>query len=78
MSAPALALVPVQPASTGTGASARTARPVSHRNHASRENTDGKQESGEPGRFAACRWPGAPLYPLSSSDPSQHPALGRP
>ena len=78
MSVPALALVPVLYASAGTGASTGTARPVSHRNHASRENTDGKKESGEPGRFAAHQRPGAPLFPLSSSAPSQHLPSGRP
>jgi hypothetical protein len=77
VSVPALALALVLPASTGTGASTATARPVSHRNHASRENTDGKKESGEPGRFAAFRGPGVSLFPLSSA-PSRHAAPGRP
>jgi hypothetical protein len=66
MSNPALALTPV-PTGDGTGAGANTdaARPIGHRHHAVRENTDGKQESGEPGRFAGIQWPGALFFPLS-------------
>ncbi len=64
MNTPALALVPVLRASTGIGANTGTARSKSHRNHASRENTDGNKESGEPGRFAGQQWPGAPIFPL--------------
>jgi hypothetical protein len=67
MKAPALAPVPVLPTSTGTGANAGPARRISHRHHAPRENTDGKQESGEVGRFAGpLGWPGASRFPLSS------------
>ena len=77
MSVPALALAPVLIDGSGTGVNAATARPVSHRNHASRENTDGRQESGEPGRFAAHQRPRASLFPLSSSVSSQHLPPGR-
>jgi hypothetical protein len=66
LSSPALALVPVLLASTGAGANAGSARQRSHRHHAVRENTDGKQESGEVGRFAGpLEGPGAPRFPLS-------------
>jgi hypothetical protein len=66
MKAPVLALVPVLLASTGTGANAGSARQMSRRHHAVRENTDGKQESGEVGRFAGpLEGPGAPRFPLS-------------
>ena len=64
MSTPALALVPVLPASTGTGANTGMAWRRGHRHHAVRENTDGNKESGEPGRFAGRPCPGVPLFPL--------------
>jgi hypothetical protein len=64
MSTPALALIPVLPASTGTGANAGMAWLMGHRHHAVRENTDGNKESGEPGRFAGRLSPGVPLFPL--------------
>jgi hypothetical protein len=63
MSTPVLALIPVLPASTGTGANA-VAWLIGHRHHAVRENTDGNKESGEPGRFAGRPCPGVPLFPL--------------
>jgi hypothetical protein len=68
MSSPALALTPV-PLSGGTGAGATTGttRQPGHRYHTLCENTDGKQENGEPGRFAGLCWPGAPCFPLSFS-----------
>jgi hypothetical protein len=81
MSTPALALIPVLPASTGTGANTGTAQPTSHRHHAVRENTHGNKESGEPGRFAGRPCPGAPLFPLSfhpTTTSSQHVAGARP
>ena len=65
MNTPALALVPVLPASTGMGANTGPAWSRVRRHHAVGENTDGKQESGEPGRFAGQQRPGAPIYPLS-------------
>jgi hypothetical protein len=65
MSIPALALTPV-PVGTGTGAGAITGavQQLSHRHHTLCENTDGKQENGEPGRFMARHGPGAPPFPL--------------
>jgi hypothetical protein len=71
MSSPVLALVPVLPTSTGAGANAGSARQMSHRHHALRENTAGKQESGEVGRFAGpLEGPGAPRFPFSSCYPA--------
>jgi hypothetical protein len=64
MSTLALALIPVLPASTGTGAGTGPALPKGHRYHAVREYTDGNKESGEPGRFAGRPCPGASLFPL--------------
>jgi hypothetical protein len=64
MTTPALALVPVLPASTGTGATTGPAQPKGHRHHAVRENTDGNKESGDPGRFAGRPCPEASLFPL--------------
>ena len=64
MSILALALIPVLPASTGTGASTGPAEYRGHRHHAVRENTDGNKESGEPGRFAGRPCLGASLFPL--------------
>jgi hypothetical protein len=65
MSIPALALTPV-PAGTGTGAGAitGTAQQPGHRHHTLCENTDGKQEDLEGGRFMARHGPGAPPFPL--------------
>jgi hypothetical protein len=60
----ALALIPVLPASTGTGAGTRPAEYRGHRHHAVRENTDGNKKSGEPGRFTGRPCPGASLLPL--------------
>lgn len=64
MSILALALIPVLPASTGTGANTGPAWHLGHRHHAVRENTDGNKKSGEPGRFAGRPCPGASLLPL--------------
>ena len=65
MSTPALALIPVLPASAGTGANTGAAQYRGHRHHAVRENTDGNKESGDLGRFAGRPCPGVPLFPLS-------------
>ena len=65
MTTPALALVPVLPASTGIGANTGPDLHGGRRHHASREDTDGRQESGKPGCFAGRQWPGAPIFPLS-------------
>jgi hypothetical protein len=64
MNSPALALVPVPTASAGIGANARLVISIGHRNHAVRENTDGKQEGSKGGRFAARHGLGAPPFPL--------------
>ena len=64
MSTPAQALIPVLPASTGTGATTGRAQHLGRRHHAVRENTDGNKESGEPGRFAGRPCPGVSLFPL--------------
>jgi hypothetical protein len=80
MNIPALALIPALSARTGTGANTGTARPISHRHHAVRENTDGNKESGESGRFAGRPCPGAPFFPLSfrpATPPCQHGAGDR-
>ena len=74
MSSPALALVPLPHAAcTGTGATTGSVSQGGHRYHALRENTDGKQERREAGRFAAPHWPGVPCFPLST-----HPARSCP
>jgi hypothetical protein len=81
MSTPALALLPVLPASTGIGANTGPDLHGGHRHHAARESTDGKQESGEPGRFAGQQWPGAPMFPFSihlTTSSCQHVAGGCP
>ena len=65
MNTPALTLVPVLPASTGIGANTGPNLHTGHRHHVVGENTDGEQESGDPGRFAGQQWPGAPVFPLS-------------
>ena len=68
MSSPALALTPV-PVGTGTGAGAITGavRQSGHRHHTLCENTDGKLEGLEGGRFMARYGPGAPPFPLLPS-----------
>jgi hypothetical protein len=65
MSSPALALVPVLPASTGIGANTGPHLHGGRRHHVVREDTGGEQESGEPGCFAGQQWPGAPIFLLS-------------
>ena len=65
MSSPALALTPVPlGAGTGAGAITGTVRQPGHRHHTLCENTDGKQEGLEGGRFMARHGPGAPPFPL--------------
>ena len=65
MSIPALALTPVPPGTgTGAGATTGTVQQPGHRHHTLRENTDGKQEGLEAGRFMARHGPGAPASPL--------------
>jgi hypothetical protein len=65
MSSPELALIPAPIITgTGTGATTRTARQQGLRHHTLCENTDGKQEDPEGGRFMARHGPGAPPFPL--------------
>jgi hypothetical protein len=65
MSSPVLALTPVSlSGGTGAGATTGTVRQPGHRHHTLCENTDGKQEGSEGGRFMARYRPGAPLFPL--------------
>jgi hypothetical protein len=76
MTTSALALAPVRAAAgTGAGAGTGPAMPTGLRNHAVRENPDGKQEGSERGRFTARRGPGAPPFPLLP-DPDQIPDEG--
>jgi hypothetical protein len=64
MSSPALAPVPVLPASTGIGATIGSAWYQGHRNHAVRENRMETRRAGNGGASRALRGPGAPLFPL--------------
>jgi len=79
MNTPALAPVPVLLASMGIGANTGPDLHGGRRPHAAREDTDGKQESEQPGRFAGQQWPGAPIFPRSFHLPAsscQHDAGG--
>ena len=64
MSTPALALIPVLPASTGTGANTGPAWHQGHRNHAVRENRMETRRAGNRGASRALPGLGAPLFPL--------------
>ena len=64
MSTPALALIPVLPASTGTGASPGTAQPSGHRNHAVRETRMETRRAGNRGASRALPGLGVPLFSL--------------
>jgi hypothetical protein len=64
MSILALALIPVLPASTGTGANTGPASPPGHRNHAVRETRMETRRAGNRGASRALRGLGAPLFPL--------------
>jgi hypothetical protein len=64
MNGAALALAPVLPASTGTGASPGTASPPSHRNHAVREHRMETRRAGNRGASRALPGSGAPSFPL--------------
>ena len=79
MSAPSLALVPVLPASTGTGANTGSATRPGHRNHAVRENRMETRRAGNRGASRALPGLGAPLFPLffHPDTDRQHPARGR-
>ena len=80
MSILALALLPVLPASTGTGASPGTASSLGHRNHAVRENRMETRRAGNRGASRALRGLGAPYFPLFFHPPRDRPhqAGGRP
>jgi len=80
MSTPALALIPVLPASTGTGASPGTAQPSGHRNHAVRETRMETRRAGNRGASRALPGLEAPLFPLFFHPPrdGQRQAQGRP
>ena len=78
MSAPVLALIPVLPASTGTGATTGLASPAGHRNHAGREHRMETRRAGNRGASRAVPGSGAPSFPLFFHPPcdQQHPAGG--
>jgi hypothetical protein len=79
VSAPVLALLPVLPASTGTGATTGPATRPGHRNHAVRENRMETRRAGNRGASRALPGLGAPLFPLffHQSPDRHHPARGR-
>jgi hypothetical protein len=64
MNTPALALIPVLAASTGTGATTGPTGHQSHRNHAVRENRMETRRAGNRGASRALPGLGAPLFPL--------------
>ena len=78
MNAPALALIPVLPAGTGTGASTGSATRPGHRNHAVRETRMETRRAGNRGASRALPGLGAPLFPLFSHSVFgwQHQARG--
>jgi hypothetical protein len=78
MSTPALALVPVLPASAGTGANTESATRPGHRNHAVRETRMETRRAGNRGASRALPGLGAPLFPLffPPSFDQQHLARG--
>jgi hypothetical protein len=80
MSILALALIPVLPASTGTGATTGPVSSLGHRNHAVRENRMETRRAGNRGASRALPGLGAPLFPLffHLSRNRQHQARGRP
>jgi len=79
MSSPALALIPVLPARTGTGATTGPAPPAGHRNHAVRENRMETRRAGNRGASQALPGLGAPLLPLffHPRRDRHHPVQGR-
>jgi hypothetical protein len=64
MSTPPLALIPVLPASTGTGANTGSATRPGHRNHAVRETRMETRRAGNRGASRALPGLGAPSFPL--------------
>jgi hypothetical protein len=79
VSAPVLALIPVLPASPGTGTTTGLASPAGHRNHAVRENRMETRRAGNRGASRAVPGLGAPLFPLFFLPACgwQHPAKER-
>jgi hypothetical protein len=75
MSAPALALIPVLPASTGTGAT--TGQHHGHRHHAGRENRMETRRAENRGASWALPGPEAPIFPLSFHPACHHLARSR-
>jgi hypothetical protein len=71
MSAPALALIPVLPASTGTGATTGPASLQGHRNHAVRETRMETRRAGNRGASRALPGLGAPSFPLFFHQPRE-------
>jgi hypothetical protein len=65
MNTPVLALIPVLPGSTGTGANAGPAQQhQGHRNHAMRDSRMETRRAGNRGASRAFRGLGASLFPL--------------
>ena len=80
MTTPALAMVPVLPASTGTGANTGSATRPGHRNHAVRENRMETRRAGNRGASRAFAGLGAPLFPLffhPTTSSCHHKVVGR-
>ena len=71
MNSPALALIPVLPASTGTGADTGSATRSGHRNHAVREHWMETRRAGNRGASRASRGLGAPSFPLFFHQPRE-------
>ena len=80
MTTPGLAMVPVLPASTGTGADTGSATRSGHRNHAVREHRMETRRAGNRGASRALPGLGAPSFPLFFLQPRnrQHQAKGCP
>ena len=79
MSGPVLTLIPVLPASTGSGASPGPANPRCHRNHAVRETRMETWTAGNRGASGALPGLGALLFPFFFHPVCgwQHQAWGR-
>jgi hypothetical protein len=79
MSVPALALIPVLPASTGTGANTGPAQPAGHRNHVVREHRMETRRAGNRGASPALCGLGASFFSLFVHPASRpRPAASRP
>jgi hypothetical protein len=79
VSALVLALIPVLPASPGTGATTGLASPAGHRNHAGRESRMETRRVGNRGASRALPGLEAPSFPLFFHPfrDRHHPARGR-